>query len=319
MHKDISRSIFTILLLMLLSIYSFAQQEIPVAIKDKILNGINYLENSKTPEDIDKAVKEFTEAAAMAPEYADVHYYLGKTLSLMQGNAGKAVKELKKYLELFPDAPDNVKVKDEIKELEEIINAKRKSSLLGAEFVKTSDGIFVRYVYPFSPANRQLKIGDKIAKLNRKAIINSSLHEFFKLVDDFRNNEIPATIIRGGNSIEIVINKSIKPIDENIKELGEEDLNGLITESEKPLVVVFWTIWCGPCIKYSLILKDLAKEYGNAITFISVSLDENKNIEKEFEIVQFPATHFYKNGELLGKIIGNNKDMIKEKITSLIY
>lgn len=313
--------LFTVILLMFTDSLTYAQNEIPEKIKDKITAGINALETSKSPEDVEKAVKEFTDAIAIAPEYPDVHYFLGKTLSMMQGNAGKALKEYLKYLEMYPDAPDKVMLYEEIGKMKEVIAEKRKSSLSGVEFINTSDGIYVRYLYPFSPANKQYKVGDKIVSLGGKDIAaKTSLYYFLKLVDDYPSDNIPVSIIRGGKEQEIVMNKTAKSSDKNIKELGEEDLNDIINTSDKPVVVVFWTSWCGPCIKYAPVLRDFAGEYGNSVLFISVSMDENKSAGKEFEIVNIPVTSFYKNGKLVEKILGfkeSNKDLIKEKIKSI--
>jgi len=57
-----------------------AQQEMPDAIKDHIMQGIAAFEASKTPADIDKALLEFNEAAKIAPDYPDVHYYSEKRM-----------------------------------------------------------------------------------------------------------------------------------------------------------------------------------------------------------------------------------------------
>jgi tetratricopeptide (TPR) repeat protein len=125
-----------------------AQQEIPDNIKDQILKGITALESAKIPVDIDEALALFEEAILLAPKYPDAHYFLGKTLSLIQGNSGKAVKELKKYLEMSPEAPDKEKVLGEIAKLEEAIKIKNKSYLMGLSLIKLSDGIYIRQVSP---------------------------------------------------------------------------------------------------------------------------------------------------------------------------
>ena len=238
----------------------------------------------------------------------------------MQGNSGKAIKEFNKYLEMYPDAPDKDKVNKEISRLQEIIKAKRKSSMKGAEFVSTSDGIYVRYIYPFSPANKDLKMGDKIISIGKKDITaETGLHNFLKLIDDYPTDKIPAEIVRADNDLDIVMNKSPKTLDKNIIELGEEDLNDIISSS-KPVVVVFWTLWCLPCRKLAPFLQELAVQYGSSVTFVSVSIDENKNIGKEFEVVNIPDTRFYKNGKLIDKIIGykdTEKNKIKEKVNTL--
>ncbi len=180
MYKDKTRSlIFIILFLIINVIPSFAQQEIPDNIKDQILNGTTALESAKVPQDIENALILFNQAAELAPDYPDVHYFLGKTLSLMQGSTGKAVTELKKYLELYPEAPDKEKVNEEIKELEKSIGLNKNSYLMGISLMELSDGIYVRKVSPNYPSYGRrgvpIKVGDQIVQINDIDVTGYSL------------------------------------------------------------------------------------------------------------------------------------------------
>jgi len=42
---------------------------------------------------------------------------------------------------------------------------------------------------------------------------------------------------------------------------------------ERPLVVVFWASWCGPCVAEAPHLVKLHKEYGERVELVSVSID----------------------------------------------
>jgi tetratricopeptide (TPR) repeat protein len=75
------------------------------------------VEMVKTPEDYEAAIREFQEAARLAPTWPASYYNLG----LVQEKAGKfreAVVSLKEYLRLAPNAPDAAKVKEQIYKLE---------------------------------------------------------------------------------------------------------------------------------------------------------------------------------------------------------
>jgi len=68
------------------------------------------VEMAKTPADYEDAVKEFENAATLAPDWPDVYYNLG----LIQEKLGKydnAFRNLTKYLELSPNASDVREVK----------------------------------------------------------------------------------------------------------------------------------------------------------------------------------------------------------------
>lgn len=339
-----------IIISLLLSIgingFVVAQKEIPDKIKDKIVNGIKYLENSKVPEDMDKAAKEFTEAAAIAPEYPDVHYYLGKTLSMMQGNAGKAVRELKKYLELYPDAPDKEKVNAEIVQLEDAIKTKNTSYLMGLSLIQLSDGIYIRQVnsnYPIDATSGRLnsrvshnatgvKAGDKIVKINDTDIQGYSIEKVIKLIDgdnslqskvikdgvDVSSKYRRITVMRGGSNTPVLMYKGDKKINPTIRDSGEEDLNSIISETRTPLVVFFMSDWCDLCEKYIGEIMGLGYKYKDGITCISVNIDENIYAAREFNVSKAPAVHLYKDGKLIDKIDGYESKLLSGKVETLM-
>ena len=330
----------SIAVLMLFSVSVFAQQEIPDKIKDKIANGIKYLENSKVPEDMDKAAKEFSEAAAAAPEYPDAHYYLGTTLSMMQGNAGKAVKELKRYLALYPDAPEKEKVTKEIGQLEEAIKTKNKSYLMGISLIEFSDGIYVRQVnqnYPLDATAGRLnsrvsrgggstgvKSGDKLIKINTTDVKGYSIQAVLKLIEEDTVTGPESSkyrrikIMRGGDTIPLLMYKGNKKTDPVLRDLGEEDLAAIIAETKTPLVVLFVSDWCEECEKYLQTMVGFGYTYKNAITLITVNIDENIYTAKEYNVSKAPAIYLYKNNALVDKIEGYDKDLLAEKVKSLM-
>jgi tetratricopeptide (TPR) repeat protein len=341
----------SILLLIFFSGTAFAQQEIPDKIKDKLANGIKDLENSKTPEDMDKAAREFSEAAVIAPEYPDAHYYLGKTLSMMQGNAGKAVKELKKYLELSPDAAEKEQITQEIGQLEDSVKFKNKSYLMGISLIEFSNGIYVRQVNPNysldgsagrlnSRVNRGggptgIKAGDKIIKINNTDVKGgSSIQDVIKLIEedtstgkfftmvkdgkDVTGNYVQITVERGGQNIVQLMGKGVKKNDPLIRDLGEEDLSTIIAETKTPLVVSFVSDWCDDCEKCLYAMQGLGYTYKDAITMITVNIDENIYTAKEFNVSKGPAIQIYVDGAMVDKIDGYDKELLDNKIKALM-
>lgn len=80
--------------------------------------------------------------------------------------------------------------------------------------------------------------------------------------------------------------------------------NILIPEG-KPLIVDFYADWCGPCKKYAPIFHEVAKKYGSQATFISINVDEYKEIANAYKISSIPATAFIlPGGGVMGTEVG---------------
>ena len=90
---------------------------VPEEARRHMIRGETAVEMAKTPEDYEQAIKEFQEAARIAPDWAEPYYNLG----LVQEKAGKlkdAIISLNKYVQLSPDAPDTDEVRGFIYKLE---------------------------------------------------------------------------------------------------------------------------------------------------------------------------------------------------------
>ena len=86
-----------------------------------------------------------------------------------------------------------------------------------------------------------------------------------------------------------------------------------------PLVVDFWATWCGPCRLVAPIISELAKEYDGKIVVGKCDVEENEDLAAEFGIRNIPTILFFKNGEVVDKLIGAQpKPKIEEKFEALL-
>ena len=87
----------------------------------------------------------------------------------------------------------------------------------------------------------------------------------------------------------------------------------------KPMVLDFWAEWCGPCRMVSPIIDELAQEYERRVTSGKMNVDENDDVVGRFGIRNIPTVIFFKNGEMVDKIVGaTSKDKFKEKVENLL-
>ena len=77
-----------------------------------------------------------------------------------------------------------------------------------------------------------------------------------------------------------------------------------IINQDKPILVDFFAIWCGPCKTQAPILEEVKKYFGNQLSIIKIDVDKNQNVASQYQIRSVPTLILFKNGELLWKQAG---------------
>ncbi|XP_019182923.1 PREDICTED: thioredoxin H1 isoform X1 [Ipomoea nil] len=79
------------------------------------------------------------------------------------------------------------------------------------------------------------------------------------------------------------------------------------------MVIDFTASWCGPCRTIAPFLAELAKKLPNVI-FVKVDVDELNTIASDWAIEAMPTFMFLREGKILGKVVGANKDELQNTI-----
>ncbi len=86
-------------------------------------------------------------------------------------------------------------------------------------------------------------------------------------------------------------------------ELNGQNFNDSIN-SDIPVIVDFWAPWCGPCKVLSPTVDEIGQEYQGKATVAKVNVDENNDIAMRYGIMSIPTLKFFKNGKIVGEIVG---------------
>ena len=92
-----------------------------------------------------------------------------------------------------------------------------------------------------------------------------------------------------------------------------------LKNGDMPLVVDFWATWCGPCRMMAPIIEELAKEYEGKAIIGKCDVEENEELATEYGIRNIPTILFFKQGEVVEKVVGfQQKPKIQKVINKLL-
>ncbi len=87
-------------------------------------------------------------------------------------------------------------------------------------------------------------------------------------------------------------------------DITDQTFDAEVMKTDKPVLVDFWAVWCGPCQVQGPIVEDVAVSLGDKAKIVKLNVDENPVVAQKFGIMSIPTIMIFKNGTVVKQFIG---------------
>lgn len=101
----------------------------------------------------------------------------------------------------------------------------------------------------------------------------------------------------------------------NVHEATDTNFSTDVAAASGLTMIDFWAEWCGPCRMLGPTIEAVADEYEGKVKVFKMNVDNNPETPTKFHIRGIPTVIFFKNGQPVDQLVGNQpKDVIVQTI-----
>lgn len=99
----------------------------------------------------------------------------------------------------------------------------------------------------------------------------------------------------------------------------DENFQNEVLNSDLPVLVDFWAIWCGPCQMMTPVIEKLAEDFKGKVKVGKLNVEENPMMASKYGIMSIPALKVFKGGNVIAEFVGAmSLDELKRRVEEVI-
>ncbi len=108
---------------------------------------------------------------------------------------------------------------------------------------------------------------------------------------------------------------------DNTIELTTDNFESEVLESDIPVLVDFWAVWCAPCRMIAPVVEELASSYSGKVKVGKLNVDDHGDVATRFNVRGIPTLLLFHDGEVQDQMVGaGSRDSIVgmlDKVTAV--
>ncbi len=89
-----------------------------------------------------------------------------------------------------------------------------------------------------------------------------------------------------------------------VAEVSDDSFEKNVLQSDVPVLVDFWAVWCGPCRVLAPTVEAVAEKYRGEVHVAKVNVDESMSVSQRYGIKGIPTLILFKNGKEEKRLVG---------------
>ena len=104
-----------------------------------------------------------------------------------------------------------------------------------------------------------------------------------------------------------------------VRPVSLQELEVLIDQAKKPVIVDFWGPWCRPCRELDPLIEETARQQHRKIDFFKIVVPTpDKNERKAFGVRALPTLRLYRRGQLADEIVGFSRTEYRKELRRML-
>lgn len=90
----------------------------------------------------------------------------------------------------------------------------------------------------------------------------------------------------------------------SVQEVSDATFQTEVLDSDKPVLVDLWAVWCGPCKAIGPHVEALGNELAGQLKVTKLDVDKNPRTVTTYNVRSIPTLLLFQNGEVVDKLVG---------------